>query len=294
MEETTIMTEESTNLMEISAETTKENISHINRILTAALNYIKAALPTIIFAVIIFIIGLLISRVILKILIKAFKRSRMDETICGFLESLIKIVLYMIVIIISLTLLNVPMTSIITILGTAGVAIGLALKDSLSNVAGGFIILFSKPLKAGDSIQFDGTTGVVEEVGILYTKLRTYDNSSVYIPNGKISDGKIINYSEKETRRVDLEFSVGYNDDIDKVRNVLQKIIDGCELILKDPKADILVARHDESAIVFFVRPWVRTDDYWTVYFYLTEHVKKEFDVNKIEIPFTQIDIHNV
>jgi small conductance mechanosensitive channel len=186
------------------------------------------------------------------------------------------------------------MTSIITILGTAGLAIGLALKDSLSNVAGGFIILFSKPLKKGDSISFDGTEGIVEEVGILYTSLRTYDNAVVHIPNGKISDGKIINYTEKETRRVDLEYSVGYNCDIDKVRNVIENILNKHESILKDPKPDILVARHDESAIVIFVRPWVKTEDYWNVKFSLNEQIKKEFDKNNIEIPYPQLDIHNV
>ena len=287
-------TEETTNILEVTAQTTKENISHVNKMLSALLDFIGSMLPSFIFAVIVLAIGILLSKIALKIVAKALKRTKIDPTVCGFVRSLVKIILYVIVFVIFLSLINVPMTSIITSLGTAGLAVGLAVKDSLSNVAGGFIILFAKPLKAGDVIEFNNVTGKVQKVGIFYTTLITYDNATVYIPNGKVSEGQIINYSEQDIRRVDLEFSVSYSEDIDKVKNVLKNIVDNCDKILKDPSCDILLARHDDSAIVFYVRPWVKTEDYWTVDFYLREEVKREFDKNNIEIPFNQLDVHNV
>lgn len=285
-------TEDTTNLLEVTASTTKDNISHVNKMLTALLDYLGKMLPSFLFALFVLLVGIVLSKILLKIIVKALKRTKIDPTICGFVKSLVKIVLYVIVFVIFLSLINVPMTSIITVLGTAGLAVGLALKDSLSNVAGGFIILFAKPLKAGDVIEFSGSTGRVEKVGILYTTLITYDNATVYIPNGKISDGQIINYSEQDTRRVDLEFSASYDADIDKVKSVLKNITDDYDKILKEPSCSIVVARHDDSAVVFYVRPWVKTEDYWTVKFYLTEEIKKQFDKNGIEIPYPQIDIH--
>lgn len=157
----------------------------------------------------------------MRILKRAFNRSNMDGIMSSFIRSVAKIVLYVLLIVIALSILDVPMDSIVAVIASAGVAVGLALKDSLSNLAGGFIILFSKPLKEGDTIEADGVTGKVEAITILYTRIVTADNKTVFIPNGVVASGKIINYTDKDTRRVDLNFGISYEDDIDAARKVL-------------------------------------------------------------------------
>ena len=275
-----------------AAEMTRENISQVKQILDMMFTVLKAALPTIVFALVTFLIGFVIINVIMRIINRGFERSKADVTVTGFLRSAVKIALYVILIVIVLSVLKVPMTSIITVIGTGGLAIVLALKDSLSNVAGGILILFSKPLKVGDYIEFDGTAGFVHRINLLYTSLKTYENITVYIPNAKILEGKIKNFSEEKIRRVDLEFEFSYEDDFKKVKAVLERAADK-EYILKEKQVEVYIKDFGSSGIKYILRAWTRTENYWKAYYGLIENVKMLADEEGIEMPFMQVDIHN-
>jgi len=192
----------------------------------------------------------------------------------------------------ALSQLGVQTTSFVAVIGAAGLAIGLALQGSLSNFAAGFLMLIFRPFKVGDYIEGAGTEGFVEETGIFTTLLKTPDNKVIIIPNAKLMSDTITNYSKKETRRVDMTFGVGYEDDLQKVRQALQNVIDQDERILKDPPPAILLAELADSSVNFFVRVWVKTPEYWNVFFDTTEKVKKQFDAEGISIPFPQRDVH--
>lgn len=255
------------------------------------LSRIAGAVPTIIFAVMMLIIGILAARLITFFISKAFRRSRLDNAAQGFLASLIKITLYIVVIMMALSMLNVPMTSIITVFGAAGLAVSLALQNCLTNLCGGFIILFSKPFSAGDTIEIDNSTGVVQSISILYTKIVTFDNKSVLIPNGKVSDAKIINYTEIPNRRVDLKFDISYDADYEKARAVILDIIEKDELILSDPVPIVRMRDHNESSVSIDTLVWTENQNYSDVIYNLNEAVKAEFDKNKIEIPYNKLDV---
>ena len=199
-------------------DTMGEEVKQTSSILSKIFQPILDKLPSLIFAVLFLLIGMFLIKQIMRILKRAFNRSNMDGIMSSFIRSVAKIILYVLLIVIALSILDVPMDSIVAVIASAGVAIGLALKDSLSNLAGGFIILFSKPLKEGDTIEADGVMGKVEAITILYTRIVTVDNKTVFIPNGVVASGKIINYTDKETRRVDLNFGISYEDDIDAAR----------------------------------------------------------------------------
>lgn len=184
------------------------------------------------------------------------------------------------------------MDSIVAVIASAGVAVGLALKDSLSNLAGGFIILFSKPLKEGDTIEADGVTGKVEAITILYTRIVTADNKTVFIPNGVVASGKIINYTDKDTRRVDLNFGISYEDDIDAARKVLLEQVQAAPEALAEPEAKVVVFSHDDSAVVLQLQVWTKSENYWQLHYRLLEDVKKAFDSHGISIPYPQMDVH--
>ncbi|MCH5325069.1 MAG: mechanosensitive ion channel [Eubacterium sp.] len=251
-----------------------------------------AYLPTLIFAIVILIVGYLISKLILKLMKKGMKRSVVDVTVTKFTYSLVKIVIYVLLITIVLAVLGVPMTSIIAVIGTAGVAIGLALKDSLSNIAGGFYILISKPFKIGDYIASDGVEGTVEAISIWYTHLHTHDNRSVFMPNGELVKSNIINYTYNPTRRLDLTFSISYRSDVEKAKQLLAELVKAHDKILDEPEAVIRVLTLGNSSVDIACRPWVKPENYWDVYFDLTEQAKKMFEENGIEIPYNQLDVH--
>lgn len=274
------------------ADAVNENLSRASSVFNHLLNPIKDAVPTFIIAVICAVAGFISIKIFMKIISHALGRSDMDGIASGFLKSIIKIMLYVLLGVILLSLLNVPMDSIVAVIISSSMAVALALKDSLANVAGGFILSFAKPIKAGDVIEIDGSKGKVESVGILYTKIVTYDNVTVYIPNGKVSSAKIINYTDKEKRRVDLTFSISYEDDIDLARNVILSTVSSLKNVLSDPAPLVSVSGHGDSAVKLLLRAWVNTDDYWDVYYTLLENVKKEFDKSGITVPFTQIDLH--
>lgn len=256
------------------------------------LDRIKSALPTLIFAVIVFIIGIVAVKIITKIISRFMKKSTVDNAAVAFLVSFIRVVLYTIVIVSALTLVGVPMSSIIALIGAAGLAISLALQNYLSNLAGGFIILFSKPFKSGDMIEIDSTTGQIKSINILYTKMLTSDNKTVLIPNGKVADAKIINYSEMPTRRLDMTFDISYSNDFEKAKEIIQGITDRNKLVHKDPEPLIRLGAHKESALEIVVKLWVANDKYYELFYDMSEAVKREFDKHGIEIPYNQLDVH--
>jgi small conductance mechanosensitive channel len=256
------------------------------------LDRIKSALPTLIFAVIVFIIGIVAVKIITKIISRFMKKSTVDNAAVAFLVSFIRVVLYTIVIVSALSLVGVPMSSIIALIGAAGLAVSLALQNYLSNLAGGFIILFSKPFKSGDMIEIDSTTGQIKSINILYTKMLTSDNKTVLIPNGKVADAKIINYSEMPTRRLDMTFDISYSNDFEKAKEIIQGITDRNKLVHKDPEPLIRLGAHKESALEIVVKLWVANDKYYELFYDMSEAVKREFDKHGIEIPYNQLDVH--
>ncbi|MBR6967461.1 MAG: mechanosensitive ion channel [Ruminococcus sp.] len=243
-------------------------------------------------ALAILVIGLLVSKLIAKIVGKAVSKSNVNGSAKSFLVSLIKIILYVVVIIMALSVLNVPMSSIITILGAAGLAISLALQNCLSNLSGGFIILFTKPFKVGDTIDLDSSVGTVRDIGIFYTKLMTFDGKTVFIPNGKVTEAKIVNYTETPSRRIDLSFNISYSADFGRARELILGIIAEEKLILSSPEPVVRMSAHNNSAVTIDVLVWVNNADYLTEKYNMTEAVKSVFDGNGIEIPFDQLDIH--
>ena len=273
-------------------ESIHESVEKTSGLFNDAVEYVKQALPMLIIAIIILIVGILVSKLIAKIVGKAVSKSNVNGTAKSFLVSLIKIILYITVIVMALSVLNVPMSSIITILGAAGLAISLALQNCLSNLSGGFIILFTKPFNAGDTIELDGSVGKVRDIGIFYTKIVTFDNKTVFIPNGKVSDAKIINYTETPTRRIDMSFDISYGSDFYKAREAILAVIAQEKLILKDPAPTVRMSSHNSSSVSIDVLVWVNNDDYLTEKYNMTEAVKAAFKGNDIEIPFTQLDVH--
>lgn len=256
------------------------------------LNGIIGFLPTLLFAIVIYIVGFFLNKFILKLFAKGTAKSRMDQTVRKFLESVIKIIVTAIVLITVLTVLGIPMTSIITVLGTAGVAVGLALKDSLSNVAGGVILLLNRTVKVGDYIDIGSYSGTVDEVSILFTKLSTPDNKDIFIPNGIMSTSAITNYSSEDMRRVDMVFGISYDNDHRKAVSAINSVIEDHPLVLKEQPVFVRLGELGASSLDIKVRVWTKSDDYWTVYFDLIEQVKDKFDEEGIVIPYNQIDVH--
>ena len=224
--------------------------------------------------------------------IDVLEKKDVDITFSKFLKSLITVGLKIILVLPVLGYWGIQLSGIAALVASAGVAIGLALQGSLSNFAGGFIILFIRPFKVGDYIETATYGGTVEQIGLFYTHLITVDNKQILIPNGTLSNGSLINYSAKPTRRVDLTFSVGYENDITHVKEVLNKIIERNKLILKDPEPFVAVSAHSASSVDFVVRAWCNTENYWSIYFDLLEEVKITFDKENISIPYPQMDLH--
>ncbi|MDY0052165.1 MAG: mechanosensitive ion channel [Aliarcobacter sp.] len=245
-------------------------------------------------ALLIFIIGKWIVNKIVGIFGNLLRRVKgMDETLIKFLENIVYYTLMIVVLLTSLGKLGVETTSFLAILGAAGLAIGLALKDSLGNFASGVMIILFKPFKVGDAVTAAGVTGSVSEVGIFNSVFITPDNQKIIIPNGAITSGSIININAHDTRRVDLIVGIGYNDDIKKTKDVLNDIITSNEKILLDKGITIAVSELADSSVNFVVRAWVKTPDYWDVKFALTETIKLRFDEEGISIPFPQQDVHH-
>jgi len=246
----------------------------------------------IIAALAIFIIGRWLARGIQRLTAKILNKKKTDPTIVSFVEHLTYIALITFVVLAALAQLGLQTTSFIAVIGAAGLAIGLALQGSLANFAAGFLMIIFKPFKAGDYIDGGGASGTVEKIEVFTTHIKTLDNKLVIVPNAKMMGDNIVNYSAKETRRVDLDFGVSYTDDIDKVRRAIQEVVSNKSKILKEPEAMILVKELADSSVNFQLRAWVKGTDYWDVHFDVIESVKKKFDDQGISIPFPQNDVH--
>lgn len=272
----------------------EETASKIGEFFQNMLNAIINGIPTIILAIVVLIIGIIITKLVLKLLSKGLDRTRLDLTVNNFVKQCCKIVLYVLLITIVLSVLGIPATSIITVIGTAGVAIGLALQNSLSNVAGGIMLLINKPFKIGDYILVGGVSGTVRQITILYTRLDSDSNQAIFIPNGQVSGAVVINNNTNGTRRVDMTFSISYEDDYEKARQVILQVLSRNEKILRDPAPTVRMLEHAASSINIVVRPWCKAADYWEVFFSTTEEIRAAFTAAGISIPFDQLDVHVV
>lgn len=243
-------------------------------------------------AIAIFYIGRVIVRLLVRGLHRAMQAQEVDKTLESFVCNLAGLVLLTFVIIASVSALGIQTTSLIAVLGAAGLAIGLALQGSLSNFASGVLIVLFRPYKVGDWVEAAGIAGTVVEVQILTTVFRTGDNKSIIVPNGQVMDSVITNYSANDQRRIDMVIGVSYGDDLDKVRATLEDLIAADDRILDDPACTIAVAELADSSVKFVVRPWVKSGDYGGVKWALTEAIKKRFDKEGISFPYPQQDVH--
>ena len=243
-------------------------------------------------AIVIFYVGRMAVNLITRGIHKVMTSQEVDKTLISFVTNLVSMILLVIVVIAAVGALGVQTTSFIAIIGAAGLAVGLALQGSLSNFASGVLIIIFRPYKVGDFIEGAGIAGVVVDVQILTTILKTGDNKQIILPNSQIMGGIITNYSANDTRRVDMVVGVSYEDDLDKVRKTIEELIAAEDRILDDPAPTIAVSELADSSVNFVVRPWVKTADYWGVKFDLTEAIKKRFDQDGISFPFPQQDVH--
>ncbi|GAA0811993.1 mechanosensitive ion channel [Colwellia sp. D2M02] len=243
-------------------------------------------------AIVVYIVGNIIINKLVSLVELALKKKQVEATLHQFLLSILRTLLKAIQIIVFASMIGIETASLIAILGAAGLAIGLALQGSLANFAGGVLILLFRPFKNGDAIKAQGHVGSVEEIQIFNTILKTFDNQRIIIPNALLSNGCVTNINVNGTRRVDMVFSIGYDDDIAKAKALLKAMIDADDRILKDHSNDIWVGEHGDSSINLFVRPWANAADYWGIYFDFMENVKLAFDKEGISIPFPQRDVH--
>ncbi|MCW9013884.1 MAG: mechanosensitive ion channel [Gammaproteobacteria bacterium] len=246
----------------------------------------------IVFAILIYIVGKGVAKIIKGTVVKLMTRAKVDPLLVTFTSNLAYAGLIVFVVIAALGQLGIQTTSFIAILGAAGLAVGLALQGSLSNFAAGVLMIIFRPFKVGDFIEAGGVAGIVEEIDIFTTQIRTGDNKTIYVPNGKVMGDSVVNYSTKDTRRIDLVVGIGYESDIKKAKAILEDIAASDERILKDPAVTIGIVELADSSVNFAYRPWVNTADYWAVYFDLNETIKLRFDEASISIPYPQRDVH--
>ena len=237
-------------------------------------------------------VGLFLVHWVTKLFERYEGRMKMEPTLRGFIKNLVRILLYVIVIMTAANTMGIPMTSIITLLGSAGVAISLALQGVLGNLIGGFILLLFKPIKVGEYVRIGDNEGTVQSIGAFYTEMTTVDNRHINLPNGTLTNTPIVNFSREGTRRLDLTFSVGYESDMDRVYEVLNRVVSEEKAILADPAPTVNLLKCGDSSLDFTVRVWVNSADYWPVNFRLLDHGKRALDRAGISIPYPQMDVH--
>ncbi len=265
---------------------------HVTGVFSGLWNAVRSVLPSLGFAAVTFICGMMLTKILMKCVKRGISRSNINPTAASFLQSLVQVMLYVVVAVIVLSILKVPTTSIVTLIGAMGLALSLAVQDSLANVAGGFIIMFTKPMKVGDLVKFDDVMGTVDSIGILQTKLMLPDKTTVFIPNGLVADAMIVNYSEQELRRLDLEIGISYNDDFEAAKQVIAELIAQSEYAVTDPEPVVRLGAFGDSAVILHVRVWSSNEHYWDLHYELHEQIKKAFDEAGISFPFPQMDVH--
>lgn len=246
----------------------------------------------IISAVLILFVGNLIVKGIANSVAKILNNKEMDKAVVDFIHALVRYLLFVIVLIAALSRIGVQTASVVAVIGAAGLAVGLALQGSLSNFAAGVLIVAFRPFKSGDYVEIGGVAGSVSSIQIFQTVLTTPDNKMVIVPNASVIGGAITNYSRHDTRRIDHVIGVSYGADLQKTKQVITKVLEADERILKEPSITVGVVALADSSVNFVVRPWCRTEDYWNVYFDTLQAIKEELDKEGIEIPFPQMDVH--
>ncbi len=242
--------------------------------------------------IVVVVIGLILIKVLLNILKKALSHSKLDEVLHKFILNCTKVLLLIFLVMVVLSVLGISMAPFVTVLGTCGAAVALALKDSLSNFAGGILIIINKPFSRGDYIEVGGVSGKVQEIDLMSSKLVTLDNKVITIPNGLLSTDTVINYSEQTTRRVDCVFGVGYDSDIPQVKAIIAKVIEESNYFISEPAPVIGVKELGDNAVLIEVLAWCANSDYNTARYYIQEHVKAELDKVGVDIPFPQLTVH--
>lgn len=265
----------------------------LNQVLEQVTTLCIEAGKSILLAILIFVVGRYLIKLINRLVGRMMERRKVEPTIQSFLKSFLNVLLTILLIISTVSALGVNTTSFAALLASAGVAVGMALSGNLQNLAGGIILLLFKPYKVGDFIEAQGVCGTVKEIQIFHTIILTTDNKQVYVPNGALSSGSVINYSSEALRRVDLNISVEYGTQVDTVKQALEDIIKADNRILTDPEPFVALGNLSASSIDFTVRTWVKGTDYWPVYFDLTRIVYEEFNRRGISFPFPQIQVHN-
>ncbi|RKZ57946.1 MAG: mechanosensitive ion channel family protein [Gammaproteobacteria bacterium] len=246
----------------------------------------------IVMALVIFFIGKSLIKVLVNLARKLMAKAKIDNILINFIASIVSTLLLLFVVIASLDQLGVDTTSLIALVGAAGLAVGLALQGTLQNLASGVMLIIFRPFSDGDFVEAAGVAGVIETIGIFTTTMRTGDNREIIIPNGEIFGGTITNYSKRSRRRVDMVFGIGYDDDLKKAKEIIHRILSEDSRVLKDPEPTVAVAELADSSVNFNVRPWCKTEDYWDVYSDTHESIKLTFDAEGISIPYPQMDIH--
>lgn len=287
-----LVADAATTIQQETGEITKFfSIAHLKQLLNDLGNWSVSLIGKLVIAVIIWVIGKKIIKVLDKIVKKMLDRSSLDKGVVNFVVSVLKFAMYAILIMIVVDKLGFQTTSLLTLFGSAALAIGMSLQGSLSNFAGGILILIFKPFKVGDYIVVGTNEGTVKSIEILYTRLVTIDNKVIMLPNGSLSNSSIVNVGAENTRRIDIQIGIGYSSDIPKAKKLLEQVINSEKGILKDKDVLVVVKSLDESCVTLETRAWVNTADYWNVRFNLLEHYKNIFDENGIEIPFNQLDV---
>ena len=235
---------------------------------------------------------LIVMKLLMSVLNRALDRLNIEKGLHTFIKSVVKILLWFLTIIIVLGYIGIEVTSLIALLSVIGLAVSLAIQGTLSNLAGGIQVLVSKPFKAGDYIETDSVSGTVSEIGLVYTKIKTYDNKLIMIPNGQISSAKITNYTAEERRRVDLKFSVSYDAPVEQVKETIQSVLRSHPKVAAEPPPFARVSAYHDSSIEYAVRVWCATPDYWDVYSDLLEQVKAAFDREGIEMTYNHLNVH--
>lgn len=255
--------------------------------------FLTDSMPTVFMLVAVIVIGYVSVKVIIRILKKILLKTSIDHTATTFILSFVRVLLYLIVVITALSTIGVNVASLITAVGAAALTAGLALQDTLGNLASGMIILLSKPFVAGDILEFEGITGKVENIKVFFTTIHTMDNKTVTIPNSRLTTNNVVNCTKVDKRRVDLRYSVSYDDDISKVKALIYTLISENEKILNDPEPTVYVGKHLDSGVEIIVMLWTTPDDYYNVYYFMQENVKLIFDKNGITIPYPHLVVKN-
>ena len=266
--------------------------SQINHFFTTLFDWFKGFAPRLIGALLVLVIGWWLSSLLTKMVIRAMHRGKMDEGVVSFTSSVSRIILRIIVLISTAAQLGLDTTTIITALGTAGVAVALALKDSLANVASGVLIIITHPFHVGDYLEFEDLEGTVTRIDLMFSTLSTIDNKEIVIPNSRLTANNIVNYTAQDKRRLDLKYCISYEDDLAQVKALLSKMVEENGKVMQEPKPLVAVGEHKDSGISMVIQIWCKSEDYWPLYYEMQEKVKLAFDQEGICIPYQQMDVH--